>query len=150
MKWALLAQFVQSALFSVHPKGGKKEKMNRCRRCNREISDPNAVFGWRCAEILGVTETLSGMGQDTFNKFLDGVTKAHRLFGNGNLTDEQYKRIYSAFAKQSIWKGVDEKKVKEAKKESYPLSSKDKSKISSLNDDLKDKIVFKQSCLQGK
>ena len=54
---------------------------NRCQRCNRELSDPNAVFGWRCVEILGVSGELSRMGADTFRKFADGVMKAERLFG---------------------------------------------------------------------
>ena len=29
---------------------------NHCMRCNREISDPNAAFGWRCA---GNTDDIS-------------------------------------------------------------------------------------------
>ena len=37
---------------------------NRCQRCDRVLSDPNAVFGWRCAEILGVSGQLSKMGAD--------------------------------------------------------------------------------------
>lgn len=55
------------------------------------LSDPNAVFGWRCAEILGVSGELSKMGADIFRKFVDGVMKAQRLFGNSNFefTDEQ-------------------------------------------------------------
>ncbi len=28
--------------------------MGVCRRCGRELKDPNAQYGWRCAEILGV------------------------------------------------------------------------------------------------
>lgn len=27
---------------------------NRCRRCNRPLSDPTDAYGWRCAEILGL------------------------------------------------------------------------------------------------
>ena len=57
---------------------------NRCQRCDRVLSDPNAVFGWRCAEILGVSGELSKMGADIFRKFVDGVMKAQKLFGNSN------------------------------------------------------------------
>lgn len=52
---------------------------NRCQRCDRVLSDPNAVFGWRCAEILGVSGELSKMGADIFRKFVDGVMKAQKL-----------------------------------------------------------------------
>ena len=96
---------------------------NRCQRCDRVLSDPNAVFGWRCAEILGVSGQLSKMGADIFRKFVDGVMKAQKLFGNSNykFTDEQWKKLYSAFAKMSLWDGVDERKVKEARKEGYSV-----------------------------
>ena len=96
---------------------------NRCQRCDRVLSDPNAVFGWRCAEILGVSGELSKMGADIFRKFVDGVMKAQRLFGNSNFefTDEQWKKLYSAFAEMSLWDGVDERKVKEARKEGYSV-----------------------------
>jgi hypothetical protein len=114
--------------------------MNRCQRCNRKLTDPNAVFGWRCAEILGVSETLSKMGAEIFRKFVDGVTKAKRLFGKSNFkfTDEQWKKMYSAFAKMSLWDGIDDKKVKEARKESYSVfeAIKDKGKdfVDELNE----------------
>ena len=111
---------------------------NRCQRCNRELSDPNAVFGWRCAEILGVSGELSKMGADIFRKFVDGVMKAQRLFGNSNFefTDEQWKKLYSAFAKMSLWDGVDEKKVKEARKEGYSVVNRIKSKVTDFSDSL--------------
>ena len=113
---------------------------NRCQKCNRELSDPNAVFGWRCAEILGVSGELSKMGADIFRKFVDGVMKAQKLFGNSNFefTDEQWKKLYSAFAKMSLWDGVDEKKVKEARKEGYQAISTTKTKSQGFSDVLKE------------
>lgn len=27
---------------------------NRCRRCDRPLSDPKDIYGWRCAEIVGL------------------------------------------------------------------------------------------------
>lgn len=113
---------------------------NRCQRCDRALSDPNAVFGWRCAEILGVSGELSKMGADIFRKFVDGVMKAQRLFGNSNFefTDEQWKKLYSAFAKMSLWDGVDEKKVKEARKEGYSVVNATKIKSQNFSDVLKE------------
>ncbi len=31
---------------------------NRCRRCNRTLSDPNDIYGWRCAQIVGLDKYL--------------------------------------------------------------------------------------------
>ncbi len=28
--------------------------MSECLRCGRDLKDPNALFGWRCAEKLGI------------------------------------------------------------------------------------------------
>lgn len=111
---------------------------NRCQRCDRVLSDPNAVFGWRCAEILGVLGELSKMGADIFRKFVDGVMKAQKLFGNSNykFTDEQWKKLYSAFAKMSLWDGTDERKVKEARKEGYSVLNGIKSKATKFSDSL--------------
>ena len=104
---------------------------NRCQRCDRVLSDPDAVFGWRCAEILGVSGELSKMGADIFRKFVNGAKKVQKLFGNSDFefTDEQWKKLYSAFAKMSLWDGVDERKVKEARKEGYKVKVVEGEKI---------------------
>ncbi len=96
---------------------------NRCQRCNRKLSDPNAQYGWRCAEILGISDELLNMDADTFRKIVDGVMKAESLFGKSNIqfTDERRKNLYSAFAKMSLWEGIDEKKVKQAREEIYSI-----------------------------
>lgn len=96
---------------------------NRCQRCNRKLSDPNAQYGWRCAEILGISDELLNMDADTFRKIVDGVMKAESLFGKSNIqfTDERRKNLYSAFAKMSLWEGIDEKKVKQAREEVYSI-----------------------------
>ncbi len=31
----------------------KYDGQNRCRRCDRPLSDPNDIYGWRCADIVG-------------------------------------------------------------------------------------------------
>ena len=41
-------------------KNGKEQNkniydgQNRCRRCDKPLSDPNDVYGWRCAQIVGL------------------------------------------------------------------------------------------------
>lgn len=97
--------------------------MGKCQRCNRELSDPNAVFGWRCAQILGVSGTLYQMGAEVFRKFVEGVLKAKRLFGKSNfkLSDKQWKKLYESFARMSLWSGIDEKKVRQARLDSYSI-----------------------------
>lgn len=30
------------------------QALNRCKRCNRQLTDRNAEYGWRCAEMLGI------------------------------------------------------------------------------------------------
>ena len=37
-------------------KENKNGGQNRCRRCDRPISDPNAIYGWRCAQIVGANK----------------------------------------------------------------------------------------------
>ncbi len=66
--------------------------------------------------------------------------KAQNLFGKSNykLTDEQWKKLYSAFAKISLWDGVDDKKVKEARKEGYSVLNGIKSKFTDFSEVLTD------------
>lgn len=39
---------------SKHNRNNNFEGQNRCRRCDRPLSDPNDIYGWRCAEIVGL------------------------------------------------------------------------------------------------
>ena len=111
--------------------------MNRCQRCNRKLSDPYANYGWRCAEILGITN-ISDVRGDVLIKLENGIEKADNLFKNSNFnfTDTQWKNLYSSFAKMSLWDGVDDKKVKEARKEGYLAISGAKSKDTKFLDSL--------------
>lgn len=38
------------------------QALNRCKRCNRQLTDRNAEYGWRCAQILGVSDNEAGKG----------------------------------------------------------------------------------------
>ncbi len=96
---------------------------NRCRRCNRKLKDQDALFGWRCAEILGISEAMSMVDYETFLKFTESIKYADSLFKNSNLnfSDSQMKEIYSILAKMFLWDGIDEDIVKETKKKLYSI-----------------------------
>ena len=49
---------------------------NRCLRCNRKLSDPNARYGWRCAEIMQKEGLLNYTGDNSFDAFMDGIRLA--------------------------------------------------------------------------
>lgn len=52
------------------------------------------------------------------------------------MTDERWKRLFSAFAKMSLWDGIDESKNQKAKKESYSIITGGHTKDSGLSDSL--------------
>ena len=61
---------------------------NRCRGCDRPLSDPNDIYGWRCAEIVGSgeksqTNTLDGKESLLYNNF----TNQYLLNDRKELTD---------------------------------------------------------------
>ncbi len=82
---------------------------NRCRRCNRKLSNAEALYGWRCAEILGIAETATNLSYDNFVKLVDGVLKADGLFKNSNIeiTDAQMKAIYAASIESELFEKTD-------------------------------------------
>lgn len=49
---------------------------NRCRRCDRPLSNPNDIYGWRCAEIVGfsnyqrATSVLDEEGLKGYNAYV--------------------------------------------------------------------------------
>ena len=100
---------------------------NRCKRCNRELSDPNADYGWICAQILGVSNQLSKMRPEAFERFLSGITKADKLMGNADFNSEQKNGMYKSYAKMALWDGIDKNKVAEAKKDSFAAAGGRKS-----------------------
>lgn len=53
----------------------KYDGQNRCRRCDRPLSDPNDIYGWRCAQIVGF---------DTYQKMVSTL-------------DEEALKIYNAY-----------------------------------------------------
>ena len=49
---------------------------NTCDRCNRELKDSTAQYGWRCAQILGVAQQLNNANDRQWNAFIDGAGRA--------------------------------------------------------------------------
>lgn len=75
---------------------------NRCERCNRIISDPNARYGWRCAEILGVSEELNYAGDEVFRAFILGVKAADRFTWEKDLSESEKRNVYEAMVKRYL------------------------------------------------
>jgi hypothetical protein len=78
--------------------------MNRCRRCHRELTDQNALYGWRCAEILGVSETLDNSSDETWNEYIKLFTEANEYLAqhNINVNSINLMAFYEAFIKKQI------------------------------------------------
>jgi hypothetical protein len=51
---------------------------NRCDRCNRSLNDPTARYGWRCAQILGIDQTLNRVDDRVWNAAISGIDHARR------------------------------------------------------------------------
>ena len=58
---------------------------NRCLRCNRKLKDVNALYGWRCAQILGVDQDLNLSGDRTWDAFHTGAAQAAQLLRESGL-----------------------------------------------------------------
>lgn len=114
--------------------------VNRCERCNRKLSDPNASYGWRCAEILGVGDIISNSPIEVYERFEKGVLNADRLLKGSNvsLSDERKKEFYNANIKMSLWDGIDELVSKNARKDSYAVLLGTNKKYEELTDTLKE------------
>lgn len=51
---------------------------NRCDRCNRELVDPNAQYGWRCENIMGAAAQQSKTLKDDLpDLYWDGMYTAN-------------------------------------------------------------------------
>lgn len=48
---------------------------NRCRRCNRPLADSSASYGWRCAQIMGMSNSKQ-VNEGTWNDILHATHSA--------------------------------------------------------------------------
>ena len=122
-----------------------------CAACGNEenykkIEKVDLIFGIGC-------DIVKLKANKCFGKIENAIEKADDLFKNSNLnlTDTQWKNLYSSFAKMSLWDGVDDEKVKEARKEGYQIISKSKTKTQNIFDTLKEykEYVDKYGALSG-
>ena len=84
---------------------------NRCERCNRQLKDPTARLGWRCAEILGTTQSLNHAGDGAFNDYNRSVNDAGRyLLKNGiDIKRVNLPKFYKSYAKQQLAAGMGDR-----------------------------------------
>ncbi len=77
---------------------------NRCQRCNRELSDPNANYGWRCAEILGIDNLEKGLSEEYKIALANSIVKTDNMINgsNINLSDDSMKAFSNALLKQNF------------------------------------------------
>ena len=124
-------------------------KQNTCQRCARKLSNPQATYGWRCAEKLGVAEVLSKAPYQIFLKFTEGIQKAERMFKNlFEHSTRKMNDILSSVAKWNLWEGIDEKKAQNAKKQVF--KKVDGSDNFNIKIDLKKEIVSAWQSLKDK
>ncbi len=97
---------------------------NKCKRCGRKLSNPQASYGWRCAEKMGLAETMSMMPYEIFARFTEGIEKATRMFKDafGN-NPEKMKNIELAVIRTILWDGIDNKKYADAKSDLFKAVS---------------------------
>ena len=82
---------------------------NRCRRCNRKLSNADALYGWRCAEILGIAETAPKLPYKDFVKLTNSANSVDDLFKalNLKLNDTQMKAMCAEAIKSLLFEGND-------------------------------------------
>ena len=98
---------------------------NRCRRCNRKLIDPDAVYGWRCAKKLGVSVYMVSADGLMWQYFYDGIAIGDIIIASENLelSYDEMLELYSTVIKWSLANGVNDKYLmKLAKDDSISLS----------------------------
>lgn len=97
---------------------------NRCRRCNRVLMDPDAVYGWRCAKKLGVSRYMMLSDGAMWQYFYDGIAIGDIIIKNENLqlSYEEMLEMYDATIKWSLANGVGDDELMElAYNKDFPL-----------------------------
>ena len=82
---------------------------NRCRRCNRKLIDPDAVYGWRCARILGVSTHMPSILWLKDHAYCDANLIMDLLLANGNsVTYPEMLELYRSVYKWALAKETDD------------------------------------------
>lgn len=85
--------------------------VNRCRRCNRKLKDPSAKYGWRCAEILGVVQSLNDAGDDAFNAYMLAMKEADEFLRKNKIDPKKIDlvKFYESYIKQYLAAGMNDR-----------------------------------------
>lgn len=97
---------------------------NRCKRCNRELSDPNANYGWRCAELLGIDKLNSNLNSEYKIALENSIAKTENMIqgSNINLSDDNRRAFLNALLKQNFSNSIGRYDLeKEAREESFKI-----------------------------
>ena len=97
---------------------------NRCQRCNRELSDPNASYGWRCAEILGIDNFESSLNSEYKIALENSIIKTENMLkeNNLNLSSNNMQLLFNALLKQNFSNSIGRYDLeKEARSESLKI-----------------------------
>ena len=97
---------------------------NRCQRCNRKLSDPNAQYGWRCAEILGIDNLNSNLSSEYKIALANSIAKTENMMqgSNLNLSGSNKNAFFNALLKQNFSNSIGRYDLeKEAREESLGI-----------------------------
>ena len=97
---------------------------NRCQRCNRELSDPNANYGWRCAEILGIDNLQQNLSSEYKIALANSIAKTENMMqgSNLNLSRSNNNAFFNALLKQNFSNSIGRYDLeKEAREESFKI-----------------------------
>lgn len=97
---------------------------NRCQRCNRELSDPNANYGWRCAEILGIDNLQQNLSSEYKIALANSIAKTENMMqgSNLNLSGSNENAFFNALLKQNFSNSIGRYDLeKEAREESFKI-----------------------------
>ena len=97
---------------------------NRCQRCNRELSDPNANYGWRCAEILGIDNLQHNLSSEYKIALANSIAKTENMMqgSNLNLSRSNNNAFFNALLKQNFSNSIGRYDLeKEAREESFKI-----------------------------
>ncbi len=88
---------------------------NRCRRCNRKLGDPNALYGWRCAQIMQKDGLLNYAGDNSFEAFIEGIRIADQYLLEYGIDPGKVdlSAFYQASIKCQLAKGMGNEKLME-------------------------------------
>ena len=67
---------------------------NRCRRCNRPLSNPDDIYGWRCAQIVGLNKysEIAGKLDEDSLKLYDAYVSKY-LYGENQSSGDTGAKI---------------------------------------------------------